>query len=82
MYMKKYLLYIFIIQLHCRKLPPVPGTNSNYNTIDRIKKGNALLYLKKYPFVKLKSLFMISNLCSINMKSYPFLFLFYSMIIH
>merc|ERR1719219_2689950 len=22
-----------------RKLPPVPGTNSNYNTIDRIKKG-------------------------------------------
>ena len=23
----------------CRKLPPVPGTNSNYNTIDRIKKG-------------------------------------------
>merc|ERR1712106_1162990 len=22
-----------------RKLPPVPGTNSNYNTIDRIKKA-------------------------------------------
>ena len=28
-----------------RKLPPVPGTNSNYNTIDRIKKGNLTFFL-------------------------------------
>jgi hypothetical protein len=26
-----------------RKLPPVPGQHSNYNTIDRIKNGNHLL---------------------------------------
>ena len=34
-----------LLKLKCRnvyrKLPPVPGTNSNYNTIDRIKKGEA-----------------------------------------
>ncbi len=26
-----------------RKLPPVPGAHSNYNTIDRIKNGKELL---------------------------------------
>ena len=30
-----------------RKLPPVPGVNSNYNTIDRIKKGKGIKELKK-----------------------------------
>lgn len=29
-----------------RKLPPVPGQHSNYNTIDRIKNGR--LYLKEF----------------------------------
>ena len=27
-----------------RKLPPVPGQHSNYNTIDRIKNGEYSLY--------------------------------------
>ncbi len=30
-----------------RKLPPVPGQHSNYNTIDRIKNGNILMFLSK-----------------------------------
>jgi hypothetical protein len=28
-----------------RKLPPVPGQHSNYNTIDRIKNGNYYISL-------------------------------------
>ena len=36
-----------------RKLPPVPGTSSNYNTIDRIKKGN----LATLAYIPLKFIF-------------------------
>ena len=31
-----------------RKLPPVPGQHSNYNTIDRIKNGKMYFELQKY----------------------------------
>ena len=31
-----------------RKLPPVPGQHSNYNTIDRIKNGKMCFELQKY----------------------------------
>ena len=31
-----------------RKLPPVPGQHSNYNTIDRIKNGKMCLELQKH----------------------------------
>ena len=40
----------FYWNLLFRKLPPVPGNNasqSNYNTIDRIKKGTFLLFMLK-----------------------------------
>ena len=43
-----------------RKLPPVPGTNSNYNTIDRIKKGKCSDFVSSFkdgmPKIKLFSL--------------------------
>ena len=31
-----------------RKLPPVPGQHSNYNTIDRIKNGKMCFEFQKY----------------------------------
>ena len=43
----------FINQYFPRKLPPVPGANSNYNTIDRIKKG-------KLSFLCLKHILLFS----------------------
>ena len=46
-----------------RKLPPVPGTNnSNYNTIDRIKKGKTFEKFKKLHLVLL--LKIPFNVCS------------------
>lgn len=30
-----------------RKLPPVPGQHSNYNTIDRIKNGTTLFTFRR-----------------------------------
>ena len=35
-----------------RKLPPVPGQHSNYNTIDRIKNGKGVISRRKDTWFK------------------------------
>ena len=51
-----------------RKLPPVPGTNSNYNTIDRIKKGKCSDFVSSFkdgmPKIKLFSLLSWYFICT------------------